>query len=132
MTVCSSDLPPSTISYHLSVLNSKVEEVAERAGVLPSSRLDLETCLAALPWRERRHLTLLLESVRVHANSPALQDAVRLIQKLAADVWAQEPPPDLSKFQHRLTWARTDATSGAPLAARFRQAKGLVDSITKP
>lgn len=94
----SSDLPPSTISYHLSLLNTKVDEVAERAGVSPSDRLDLETCLAALPWRDRRHLTLILESVRVHANSPALQDAVRLMLGLAAEVWAQEPPPDLHRY----------------------------------
>ncbi len=99
MSVRSSDLPPSTISYHLSLLNTKIDEVAERAGVSSTARLDLETCLAALPWRDRRHLSLILESVRVHANSPALQDAVRLMLGLAAQVWAQEPPPDLSRFQ---------------------------------
>jgi len=95
----SSKLPPSTISYHLSLLNTKIDEVAERAGVSSSARMDLETCLAALPWRDRRHLTLILESVRVHANSPALQDAVRLMLGLAAEVWAQEPPPDLHRDQ---------------------------------
>ncbi len=99
MPVRSSDLPPGTISYHLSLLNTKIDEVAERTGVSPSARLDLETCLAALPWRGRRHLTLLLESVRVDANSPALQDAVRLMLGLAAEVWAEEPPPDLPRYQ---------------------------------
>ncbi len=98
MPVRSSDLPPSTISYHLSLLNTKIEEVAERAGVSPLARLELETCLAALPWRDRRHLTLILESVRVHANSPALQDAVRMMLGLATEVWAQEPPPDLRRY----------------------------------
>ncbi len=99
MPIRSSEMPPSTISYHLSLLTTKIDEVAERASVSSSARMDLETCLAALPWRDRRHLTLILESVRVHANSPALQDAVRLMLGLAAKVWAQEPPPDLSKFQ---------------------------------
>jgi hypothetical protein len=99
MSLRSSVLPANSISYHLSILNAKLDEVAERAGVGLTSRIDLESCLAALPWRERRRLTLLLESVRVHANSPGLQDAVRLMQKLAAEVWSQEPPPDMSRFQ---------------------------------
>lgn len=84
---------PQTISYHMGLLHTKLDEVAERAGVAPSERLDLETCLAALPWRERRRLALLLESVRVHAMTPGLQDAVRLMLRLAAEVWAKEPPP---------------------------------------
>ena len=87
-----SEPAPHTISYHLGLLHTKLDEVAERAGVAPSERLDLESCLAALPWRERRRLALLLESVRVHATTPGLQDAVRLMLRLAADVWAEEPP----------------------------------------
>ena len=98
MPVRSSDLPPSTMSYHLCVLNAKIDEVAERAGIAPAARMDLESCLAALPWRDRRHLTLVLESVRVHANAPSLQEAVRLMLGLAAQVWAEEPPPDLNRF----------------------------------
>lgn len=87
--------PPTahTISYNLGLLHTKLDQVAERAGVAPSDRMDLETCLAALPWRERRRLALLLESVRVHAVTPGLQDAVRLMLRLATDIWAKEPPP---------------------------------------
>jgi hypothetical protein len=76
----------------------KIEEIAERTGVEPLARRDLEACLAALPWRGRRHLTLALESVRVHADSPALQDAVRLMLKLTAQIWAETPPPDLKRY----------------------------------
>jgi hypothetical protein len=83
--------PLSGSVRYLCILTSKIDEVAERAGVLPAARLDLETCLAALPWRARRHLTLVLESVRVHANSPALQNAVQLMLKLAGEIWAEEP-----------------------------------------
>ncbi len=101
MPVRSSDVPSTGITYHLSLLHAKIDEVAARAGVSPSERLDLETCLAALPWRDRRHLALLLESVQVHADSPALQDAIRLMLKLTAEVWAKEPPPDLGRFQPR-------------------------------
>src|SRR3954469_15797290 len=99
MFIRSSDLPPSTISYHFSLLSMKVEEAADRAGLSPSARCDLETCLAALPWRDRRRLTLILESVQGHATLPALQDAVRLMLGLAAQVWAEEPPPDLHRHQ---------------------------------
>jgi hypothetical protein len=99
----SSDLPPSTISYHLSLLNLKIDEVAERAGLAPAARCDLETCLAALPWRERRRLTLILESVQVQAISPALKDAVRLMLGHAAEIWAEEPPPDLPRHQPSLS-----------------------------
>ncbi len=90
--VFSSDLPSTSISYHLSVLNAKLDEVAERGGVAPSSRVDLETCLAALPWRERRHLGLVLESVRVHAGSPDLQRAIAMMLEIAAEVWSETPP----------------------------------------
>lgn len=99
MPASSSELPSIGLTYHLSLLQTKVDQVADRAGVSPASRADLETCLAALPWRERRHLTLVLESVRVHANAPALHDAVRLMQGLAAQVWAETPPPDLNRLQ---------------------------------
>ncbi len=99
MPVSSSELPSTSLTYHLSLLQTKIDEVADRAGVSCTARVDLETCLAALPWRERRHLRLILESVRVHANAPALQDAVRLMQGLAAQVWAETPPPDLNRFQ---------------------------------
>ena len=100
MVVRSSELLPSTISYHLSLLNLKIDEIAERAGITPSARCDLETCLAALPWRDRRRLRLILESVRVHAASSTLQDAVRMMLGLAAQVWAEHPPPDLNQHQN--------------------------------
>ena len=99
MPVSLSELPPTSMSYHLSLLQTKIDQVADRAGVSPIARVDLETCLAALPWRERRHLTLILESVRVHADAPSLHDAVHLMQRLAAQIWADNPPPDLSRFK---------------------------------
>jgi hypothetical protein len=82
-----------SVAYHLSILQTKVDEVAERAGVPLSMRRDLEASLAALPWRDRRRLGLLLEGVRVQAGSPELQTAVSLMLSLAADVWANTAPP---------------------------------------
>lgn len=83
----------SSVAQHLSALQAKVDEVAQRAGVSFSDRLDLRTALAALPWRERRHLGLVLQSVRAHAGSPALQTAIELMLELAGDVWSASPPP---------------------------------------
>ncbi|HEX2555312.1 MAG TPA: hypothetical protein VHL98_16555 [Microvirga sp.] len=81
------------VARHLSDLQAKVDEVAERAGVSAFDRLDLRTALAALPWRERRHLNLVLESVRVHAGGSELQEAVELMLRLTAEVWTEAPPP---------------------------------------
>ena len=81
---------------HLGDLQGKVEEVAERAGVSARDRLDLRTALAALPWKDRRRLGLVLESVRVGAETPARQTAVGMILKIAGEVWAETPPPSES------------------------------------
>ena len=81
------------VAQHLGDLHAKVEEVAERAGVSAAKRLDVKSALAALPWRERRRLGLVLESVRVHAASPSLNTAVDMMLDLAGDVWAHSPPP---------------------------------------
>ncbi len=81
-----------SVVQHLSDLQAKVDEVAERAGVSAFDRLDLRTALAALPWRDRRHLGLVLQSVRAHAGSPALQTAIAVMLGIAGEVWAQTPP----------------------------------------
>jgi hypothetical protein len=86
----------NNVALHLSALTDKVDEVATRAGVSPFDRLDLEGALAALPWRERRRLALILEGTKVSANSEALRTAVDMIHQLASDTWARTPPPDHS------------------------------------
>jgi hypothetical protein len=81
------------VAEHFGELQNKVEEVAERAGVSAGNRLDLRTALAALPWRERRRLGLVLESARVGAATPALQTAVGLMLDIADEVWSETPAP---------------------------------------
>jgi hypothetical protein len=81
------------VAGHLGDLRNKVEEVAERAGVSAVDRLDLRSALAALPWKERRRLGLVLESVRVSADTTALQTAIGIMLKIAGEVWAEIPPP---------------------------------------
>jgi hypothetical protein len=78
---------------HLAQLQNKVDEMAERAGVSAYDRLDLRTALAALPWQERRRLSLVLESARVGAETPELETAVGLMLELAGNVWADSPLP---------------------------------------
>lgn len=73
-------------------LASKIDEIAERAGVPAPDRLTLETTLAALPWRERRRVGLILEGVRVQATSEDLRAAVDRMLDLAGEVWTGGPP----------------------------------------
>ncbi|EIM26884.1 hypothetical protein [Microvirga lotononidis] len=93
MAFGSSHRASAEIAHHLSALAAKVDEIARRAGVSASERLDLETTLASLPWPERRRLGLILESARVSATSEAVRDAVAVMLGLASEVWARTPPP---------------------------------------
>ncbi|MPR12117.1 hypothetical protein FS320_34675, partial [Microvirga tunisiensis] len=68
---------------HWGELAAKIDEIAERAGVPARERLTLETTLAALPWRERRRLGLILEGVRMQATSEDLRVAVDKMHGLA-------------------------------------------------
>ena len=80
------------VAEHLGDLHNKVDEMAERAGVSASDRVDLRTALAALPWKDRRRLGLVLESVRVGADTPALQTAIGILLQIAGEVWSRTPP----------------------------------------
>jgi len=94
MPVLTSDRSSSHVADYLSVLATKVDEIAQRAGVPAVARLDLETTLAALPWPSRRRLGLILESARVSTNDRGVREAVAVMLDLAADVWARTPPPN--------------------------------------
>jgi hypothetical protein len=94
MPLLTSDLTSGQVAEHLSSLASKVDEIAQRAGVSAVARLDLETTLAALPWPSRRRLGLVLESARVSTSDKAVREAVAVMLDVAADVWARTPPPD--------------------------------------
>jgi hypothetical protein len=94
MPLLTSDHSSHKIAEHLGALATKVDEIAQRAGVSAVARLDLETTLAALPWPSRRRLGLILESARISSNDTAVRESVALMLALAADVWARTPPPD--------------------------------------
>ena len=84
----------NNVALHLSALTDKVDEFATRAGVSAFDRLELEGALAALPWRERRRLALIVEGTKASTNSEALCTAVDMIHQVASDTWARTPPPD--------------------------------------
>jgi hypothetical protein len=92
MPLLTSDHSSQKVAEHLSALATKVDEIAQRAGVSAVARLGLETTLAALPWPSRRRLGLVLESARISSNDTAIRESVALM--LAAEVWARTPPPD--------------------------------------
>jgi hypothetical protein len=94
MPLLTSDFTSGQVAEHLSSLATKVDEIAQRAGVSAVARLDLQTTLAALPWPSRRRLGLVLESARVSTNDKAVRKAVSVMLDVAADVWARTPPPD--------------------------------------
>lgn len=75
-------------SHHLSI-QSKIEEMAETAGVSVEDRLNLETLLEALPRRERRRVRLFLEGVKAQSDNPAVQQAADGYLALAAKAWGR-------------------------------------------
>jgi hypothetical protein len=94
MPLLTSELSSDKVAGHLGALATKVDEIAQRAGVSAVQRLDLESTLAALPWPSRRRLGLVLESARISSNDTAVRESVAMMLALAADVWARTPPPN--------------------------------------
>jgi hypothetical protein len=80
-------LPPAS----LSAVQSRIEEIADQAGVQGTSRLSVDDTLAALPWPFRRRLVLALQSLKAFSPDPDVQNAAELFQLKAARVWAAMP-----------------------------------------
>jgi transcriptional regulator with XRE-family HTH domain len=80
---------------HRAAAGLSQEELAERAGVSAHERLGLERMLAALPWPERRRVSLLLRGAQAQSENPALHRAVDLVLEVASEVWnnAADPGP---------------------------------------
>jgi len=80
------------VACQLSVIQAKVDEIAERVGIPAHERLSLESTLAAMPWPTRRHLGLVLQGMRVHTENPALVQAINMVLSLAAQMWNNRVP----------------------------------------
>jgi hypothetical protein len=107
----------AVVARHLGELQSKIDDYAARAGISSTDRLDLRTTLAALAWTDRRRLGMVLEGVRVHASSPALREAVGVVLRVAAEVWANMPPPSeraTARPAQRASFEFLNRWSGSP------------------
>ena len=82
------------VAYHLGLLQAKIEQIAERAGVSMYDRLTLEGLLAALPWPERRRVSLFLKASRAQSDDEALHRAIEILSSLASRAWTEAPDAD--------------------------------------
>jgi hypothetical protein len=86
--VSMSDIPTPA---SLSAVQSRIEDIADQAGVAEAARLNVDDTLAALPWPYRRRLALTLQSMQAFSPDSDVQQAAELFQLRAARVWAAMP-----------------------------------------
>ncbi|MBM1172211.1 hypothetical protein [Microvirga arabica] len=94
------DLTPAA----LSAVQSRIEEIADQAGIEGHARLSVDDTLAALPWVLRRRLVLMLQSLKAFSPDPAVRAAADFFQIKAAKIWAAMP------FQGHQDETTTDTT----------------------
>jgi hypothetical protein len=84
-------LPPgdAELSHHLSFIQSKIESIAEGAGVPVESRSSLEPMLQALPLPARRRVRLFLQGVKAQTNDASVQQAADGFLSLPAEMWGR-------------------------------------------
>ena len=83
------------VAYHLGLLQAKIEQIAERAGLSIYERLTLDGLLAALSWPERRRVSLFLKAARAQSEDEALHQAIEILSSLASRAWTGEPDQDV-------------------------------------
>jgi hypothetical protein len=76
---------------NLSAVQSRIDHIADQAGIEGTARLNLEDTLAALPWPFRRRLILALQSLKAFSPDPGVRDAAEFFQLKAAKVRAAMP-----------------------------------------
>lgn len=75
---------------YLTVLQSRIDEIADQAGVTGAARLSIDDTLAALPRRHRRRVAMFLDSLRAFSPDPSQRAAAEAVQERAAAAWARE------------------------------------------
>jgi hypothetical protein len=83
------------VAYHLGLLQAKIEQIAERAGLSVYERLTLEGLLGALPWSERRRVSLFLKAAKAQSDNEALHQAIEILSSLASRAWTDRPHDDV-------------------------------------
>jgi hypothetical protein len=86
--VSMNDAPPPA---SLSAVQSRIDDIADQAGVEGAARLSVEETLAALPWPFRRRLVLPLQSLQAFSPDLGMQQAAEFFQLKAARLWAAMP-----------------------------------------
>jgi hypothetical protein len=77
------------VSHHLLTIQSKIEKMAELAGVSAEDRLSIERVLEALPQPERRRVRLFLQGVQAQSDDEAVQQAAEGFLLIASRVWGR-------------------------------------------
>lgn len=79
----------------VSLLCTKIQTVAMRAGMSDVDCEDLERSLAAMPPTVRDRVKLMLNGVEIHTeyDDPTTAFAARYLLRLAQNVWEQNPHP---------------------------------------
>ena len=81
--------PPLDVASHHFFIQSKIETIAEEAGVSAEDRLSLEAMLTALPRPERRRVRLFLQGIKAQSDSHAVQQAADAFLSLASKAWGR-------------------------------------------
>ncbi len=68
-------------------IQSKIEEIAEQAGVSFQNGVSLEDMLAALPQPERRRVQLFLQGVKAQSDDRTVQQAADEFLSVASRAW---------------------------------------------
>ena len=104
----------------LSAVQSRIDDIADQAGVEGAARLNVDDTLAALPWPYRRRLVLTLQSQQAFSPDPDVQRAAEFFQLKAARVWAAMPFQGHSAEDTPKTTVLVEHRSRRPAAPRAR------------
>jgi hypothetical protein len=80
------------VNSFLAVIQNRIDEIADQAGIVGQSRLGIDETLAALPRRYRRRVSMYLESLRAFSPDPGQRAAAETLQRRAAAAWDENPP----------------------------------------
>jgi hypothetical protein len=98
----------SGVTSYLTVLQSRIDEIADQAGVTGPARLSIDETLASLPKSARRRLFMFLESLRAFSPDQAQRAAAEAVQERAALAWGDEPHEIVGSLRQKgakgLTW----------------------------
>jgi hypothetical protein len=112
------DVPTPASLY---AVQSRIDDIADQAGVEGGARLSVEDTLAALPWPYRRRLVLSLQSLQAFSPDPGMRDAAEFFQVKAARLWAAMPFQGHAEEKDSDTTVFVERDAKRPAAAHDRK-----------